>query len=114
VSVRWPAGFVARGTTSTASGSPVLCGRWAVRDLPETQCQHAFSRSQDLSYLLKGMGIAHPNQVWCADVCYIPMRRGFLCLVAIMDWNSRKVLSWRLANTLESDFCVAALKEALA
>ena len=65
-------------------------------------------------YLLKGMEIAHPNQVWCADVCYIPMQRGFLYLVAIMDWNSRKVLSWRLSNTLEADFCVAALKEALA
>ena len=64
-------------------------------------------------YLLKGMMIDHPNQVWCADVCYIPMRRGFLYLVAIMDWYSRKVLSWRLSNTLEADFCVAALREAL-
>lgn len=65
-------------------------------------------------YLLKGMTIDAPNQVWCADVCYIPMRRGFLYLVAIMDWYSRKVLSWRLSNTLEADFCVAALREALA
>jgi putative transposase len=65
-------------------------------------------------YLLKGIAIDHPNQVWCADVCYIPMRRGFLYLVAIMDWHSRKVLSWRLSNTLEADFCVAALREALA
>lgn len=65
-------------------------------------------------YLLKGMAIDAPNKVWCADVCYIPMRRGFLYLVAIMDWYSRKVLSWRLSNTLEADFCVAALREALA
>ena len=65
-------------------------------------------------YLLKGMAITRSNQVWCADVCYIPMRRGFLYLVAIMDWYSRKVLSWRLSNTLEADFCVAALREALA
>lgn len=65
-------------------------------------------------YLLKGMLIDAPNKVWCADVCYIPMRRGFLYLVAIMDWHSRKVLSWRLSNTLEADFCVAALREALA
>lgn len=65
-------------------------------------------------YLLKGMEIINPNQVWCADVCYIPMRRGFLYLVAIMDWHSRKVLSWRLSNTLEADFCVSALREALA
>lgn len=65
-------------------------------------------------YLLKGMRIDAPNKVWCADVCYIPMRRGFLYLVAIMDWSSRKVLSWRLSNTLEADFCVSALREALA
>lgn len=65
-------------------------------------------------YLLKSMAIDAPNKVWCADVCYIPMRRGFLYLVAIMDWYSRKVLSWRLSNTLEADFCVAALREALA
>ena len=60
------------------------------------------------------MNIEKPNKVWCADVCYIPMRRGFLYLVAIMDWYSRKVLSWRLSNTLDTDFCVAALEEALA
>jgi putative transposase len=64
-------------------------------------------------YLLRGLDIKRPNQVWCADVTYIPMRRGFLYLVAVMDWWSRKVLSWRLSNTLEADFCVAALEEAL-
>ena len=55
-------------------------------------------------YLLGGMTIDTPNQVWCADISYIPMRRGFLYLVAIMDWASRKVISWRLANTLDADF----------
>jgi putative transposase len=65
-------------------------------------------------YLLRGLHITRPNQVWCADISYIPMRRGFLYLVAIMDWYSRKVLAWRLGNTLEADFCVAALEEALA
>ena len=55
----------------------------------------------------------NPNHVWCADVTYIPMRKGFLYLVAIMDWYSRKVLSWRLSNTLDADFCCEALKEAL-
>nr|WP_296430358.1 IS3 family transposase [Roseovarius sp. BRH_c41] len=65
-------------------------------------------------YLLKGLAITRPNQVWCADITYIRMERGFLYLVAIMDWYSRKVLAWRLSNTLEADFCVAALKEALA
>ena len=65
-------------------------------------------------YLLRGMEITRANQVWCSDITYIPMQRGFLYLVAVMDWSSRKVLSWRLSNTLESDFCVAALEEALA
>lgn len=55
-------------------------------------------------YLLRGMVIDRPNQVWCADITYIPMRRGFLYLVAIMDGYSRKVLAWRLSNTLEADF----------
>jgi putative transposase len=64
-------------------------------------------------YLLRGLQITRPNQVWCADISYIPMRRGFLYLVVIMDWYSRKVLSWRLSNTLEADFCVDALEEAL-
>jgi putative transposase len=65
-------------------------------------------------YLLRGLAITRPNQVWCADVTYIPMRRGFLYLVAIMDWATRKVLTWRLSNTLEADFCIEALEEALA
>jgi putative transposase len=58
--------------------------------------------------------IDRPNQVWCADITYIPMPRGFLYLVAIMDWYSRKVLAWRLSNSMDADFCVEALKEALA
>lgn len=65
-------------------------------------------------YLLKDMTIDRPNQVWCADITYIPMRRGFLYLVAIMDWATRKVLAWRLSNTMEADFCVEALEEAMA
>ncbi len=64
-------------------------------------------------YLLGGMEITRPNQVWAADITYIPMARGFLYLVAIMDWYSRYVLSWRLSNTLDADFCVEALEEAL-
>ena len=64
-------------------------------------------------YLLSGMAITRPNQVWAADITYIPMARGFLYLVVIMDWYSRYVLSWRLSNTLDADFCVDALQEAL-
>ena len=65
-------------------------------------------------YLLRGLAIERPNQVWCADITYIPIGRGFLYLVAIMDWASRAVLSWRMSNTMDTSFCVAALKEALA
>jgi len=64
-------------------------------------------------YLLRGLDITRSDQVWCADITYIPMRKGFLYLVAIMDWHSRKVLSWRTSNTLDTEFCVAALHEAL-
>ena len=64
-------------------------------------------------YLLGGMKITRPNQVWAADITYIPMARGFLYLVAIIDWYSRYVLSWRLSNTLDASFCVEALEEAL-
>lgn len=64
-------------------------------------------------YLLRDVKIERPNQVWCADVTYIPMRRGFLYLVAVMDWATRAVLSWRLSNTLDPSFCVKALQEAL-
>ena len=64
-------------------------------------------------YLLANRQIEHANEVWATDVTYIPMARGFVYLVAIMDWHSRRVLSWRLSNTLTTDFCVEALEEAL-
>jgi len=100
------------------------CGRHRVRRLmrlmrlvpiyqePNTSKKHPAHKIYP--YLLKGLAITRPNQVWCADITYIRMERGFLYLVAIMDWYSRKVLAWRLSNTLEADFCVAALKKALA
>ncbi len=61
-------------------------------------------------YLLRCLDITAPNQIWCTDVTYIPMHRGFLYLVAVMDWYSRKVLRWRLSSTLDAEFCVAALE----
>jgi len=64
-------------------------------------------------YLLRGMAITRPDQVWASDITYVPMRHGFLYLVAIMDWFSRYVVSWRLSNTLDVGFCVEALEEAL-
>lgn len=64
-------------------------------------------------YLLRGLTIYRPDQVWATDITYVPMKTGFVYLVAIMDWYSRRVLSWRLSNTLDSNFCVEALEEAL-
>jgi putative transposase len=64
-------------------------------------------------YLLRGLTIDRPNQVWCADITYIPMAKGFVYLVAVMDWFSRRVLSWRLSITMETDFCVEALAQAI-
>jgi len=65
-------------------------------------------------YLLRNLVIAAPNQVWATDITYVPMAKGLMYLVAIMDWYSRRVLSWRVSNTLDTDFCVEALEEAVA
>jgi putative transposase len=65
-------------------------------------------------YLLRGLEVTRPNQVWAADITYLPVGRGWLYLVAVIDWASRAVLSWRLSNTLDADFCVRALEDALA
>ena len=64
-------------------------------------------------YRLRGLVIDRANQVWCADITYVPMAKGFVYLVAVMDWFSRRVLSWRVSITMDSDFCVAALREAM-
>ncbi len=100
------------------------CGRHRVRRLmklmrpvpiyqePKTSKKHPEHRIYPC--LLRGLSITRPNQVWYTDISYIPMRRGFLDLVAIMDWHSRRVLSWRLSNSMDAGFCVEALKEALA
>ena len=89
-----------------------LMGLAAIYPRPRTSAPHPDHKVYP--YLLRDLVIERPNQVWCADVTYIPLRRGFLYLVAIMDWASRKVLAWRLSNTLDAEFCVAALEEALA
>ena len=65
-------------------------------------------------YLLRGIAITRPNQVWAMDITYIPMARGFVYLAAVLDWFSRRVLAWRLSITMESSFCVAALEDAMA
>jgi putative transposase len=65
-------------------------------------------------YLLRDITVERANQVWAADITYLPVGRGFLYLVAVMDWSSRAVLAWRLSNTMDVSFCVSALEEALA
>ena len=87
-------------------------GLAAIYQQPRTTVPHPEHRTYP--YLLRGLRIERPDQVWCSDITYIPMRRGFLYLVAVMDWATRKLLSWRLSNTLEAEFCIAALEEALA
>jgi hypothetical protein len=69
--------------------------------------------SSGTPYLLRGLIIDRPNQVWCADITYVPMAKGFMYLIAVMDWFSRRVLAWRVSITLEADFCVEALREAM-
>jgi putative transposase len=79
---------------------------------PNTSRRHA--AHPVYPYLLRHLVISRPNQVWAADITYIPMRRGFVYLFAVMDWASRRVLSWRLSNTLTTDFCIEAVRDALA
>jgi putative transposase len=79
---------------------------------PRTTIPHPEHRV--FPYLLRDAVVDRPDQVWCADITYLPMRRGFLYLVAVMDWATRKVLSWRVSNTLDVEFCIEALEEALA
>ena len=89
-----------------------LMGLSAIYQAPRTSDPHPGHRIYP--YLLRGMVIDRPNQVWCADITYIPVQHGFLYLVAIMDWATRHVLAWRLSNTMDASFCVEALAEALA
>jgi putative transposase len=101
----------------------ITVGRDHVRTLMQRMGIEAIYRKPRLSdptpghkiypYLLRELAIEHANQVWCADITYLPMARGFAYLVAVMDWATRKVLAWRLSNTMQVDFCVDALEEAL-
>ena len=97
---------------SQAGAAPdAAIGRTAIYQRPNTSKPAAAHKIYP--YLLGGLAIERVNQVWCSDVTYIPMAKGFLYLVVIMDWVSRAVLAWRLSNTLSADFCVEALEEAL-
>jgi len=88
-----------------------LMGLEAIYPKPKTSQPHPAHKVYP--YLLRNMIVDRPNQVWTADITYIPMSRGFMYLVAVMDWHSRKILSWRISNTLDTEFCVEAVEEAL-
>ena len=88
-----------------------LMGLQALYPKPRTTKPHP--QHKVYPYLLRGLKIDRPDQVWAADITYVPMSRGFMYLVAIMDWHSRKVLSWRVSNSMDTDFCVEALEEAI-
>ena len=88
-----------------------VMGIAAIYQKPNTSLGHPAHKVYP--YLLRGLVIDRANQVWCADITYVPMAKGFVYLVAVMDWFSRRVLSWRVSITMDSDFCVAALREAM-
>lgn len=88
-----------------------LMGIEAIYPKPRTTLRSA--EHKVYPYLLRDVEIRYPEQVWCTDITYVPLRRGFMYLVAIMDWYSRHILSWRLSNSLETSFCLEALEEAL-
>ena len=89
----------------------LLMGLNAIYRKPNTSRAHPENRIYP--YLLRNLEVKHPNQVWCADITYIPMHKGHLYLVAVMDWSTRTVLSWKLSNTMDSCFCAEALEEAI-
>jgi putative transposase len=88
-----------------------LMGIEAVYPKPRTTRPHP--QHKVYPYLLRNLTIDRPNQVWACDITYIPMARGFMYLIAVMDWHSRKILSWRVSNTMEPAFCIEALEEAI-
>jgi putative transposase len=105
-------------------GEGVVIGRERVRTLMRRMCIEALYRRPNTSkpcpghiiypYLLRGLAVERANQVWCMDITYIPMARGFVYLAAVVDWFSRRVLAWRVSITMEVDFCLEAVEEALA
>ena len=108
--------LIARRRPSSRPGS-IRPRFFPVRRIPTRRPRSGFVRPplepakghKTYPYLLGGLRIDRPNQVWCNDITYSPMRKGFLYLVAIMDWFTRKVLAWHISNTREADFCLDAL-----
>jgi putative transposase len=115
--------YGSRKVRDELKGRGVKVGRGHVRTLMQKMGIEALYQKPRLSvphpghkiypYLLRGLEVSRANQVWVADICYLPMAKGFCYLVAVMDWASRRVLAWRLSNTLDPSFCTEALEEAL-
>src|SRR3954451_11223024 len=104
-----------RGSTSAAGMSQTLMKRMGIEALYRKPNTSKPAPGHTIyPYLLRGMTIDHPNQVWAMDITDVPLARGFVYLAAVVDWFSRRVLSWRVSITLEAAFCVEALEEALA
>ena len=105
-------------------GEGIAIGRELVATMMRRMCIEALYRRPNTSkpadghkiypYLLRGLAVERPNQVWAMDITYIPMARGFVYLAAVVDWFSRRVLAWRLSITMEVEFCLDAVEEALA
>jgi putative transposase len=105
-------------------GEGVVIGRELVRTMMRRMCIEALYRRPNTSkpapghkiypYLLGGLAVERPNQVWAMDITYIPMAHGFVYLAAVIDWSTRRVLAWRVSITMEVDFCIEAVEEALA
>lgn len=93
--------------------SPETFHRRVTRAVPQAEYQPSPSGAQGHPYLLRNLEITRSNHVWAADITYIPMKRGFVYLFAVLDWASRRALSWRLSNTLTTDFCIEAVQEAI-
>ena len=101
----------------------LVVGRRHIATLMRRMCIEAIYRRPNTSkpapghriypYLLRGLAVTRPNQVWAMDITYIPMARGFVYLAAVVDWFSRRVLAWKLSITMETSFCIEALEEAL-
>ena len=123
VFLRWPF-YGSRQMARQLGREGVLAGRHRIRRLMRLMGLEAIYRAPKTSvprpahrvypYLLRNVAVTRPDQVWCADITYIPVQRGFLYLMAIMDWATRYVLAWRLSNTMDARFCVETLNEAIA
>lgn len=120
--LRWPflgsrrlmAGARGRGAAGQPQASATAdAADWDCGARAEAADQQAVGGHRIYPYLLRDLVIDRPNRVWCADITYLPMGRGFLYLVAIMDWHSRAVLVWRVSNRMDTGFCISALEEAL-